>query len=513
MRLLRAGGVAVLAVAALTLAACGGGTSANQSGGSSSSITNSTLTVAETVPPQTFDPIQSSQIATMYAWQLVYNGLVTIGPNGKVQPDLATSWTVSADHKTYVFTLRKGAKFSNGSPLTADDVAFSFQRLLAHGLPYAQSRFPTLESVTKIDSSHVRFQLKTPDAGFLYNLGSPFLIGSAVVSKSFLATHNPKTQVLGAGLFKVVSYTPNSELVLQRNPYYWNKAAQPKYKTLVIKYMPDQSAQAAALESGQVDLIFPSSEDVLQLKNNSKVTLKSVAGTNTLRLNINTKRAPFNNVDFRRAISVALDRKAIAQGAFFGQAVASAQLPPSIPYAVPLGQLPNQQHNIAEAKSLLAKAGYPNGISITLDHLAGYATYLDRFAQLVKSELAPAGIRVTIQAEQNTVWLNNQNTANYDIMDNVYAFTGDPMTLLSPRPGRQGPNPASITALMNQALAGAPADYAKNIKKLETQEDNLVFPDIAVAAPLSTIAYGPNVKSAQPEPTAARQFLAAVILK
>jgi peptide/nickel transport system substrate-binding protein len=500
-------GVAAVAALLLTVTACGGGASSSSGGA------NGTLVVAETVPPQTFDPTQSSQIATMYAWQLVYNGLVRVDKQGQVQPDLALSWTMSPDGRSYDFTLRPNAKFSDGSPVTADDVVFSFQRLLSGGLPYAQARFPNLASVTRLDDTHARFTLTKPDAGFLLNLGSPFLIGSAVLSKNFLSSHSAKTDVLGAGPFKVVSYTPNNELVLQRNDNYWDAASAPKYQKLDIKYMPDQSAQAAALQSNQVDLIFPSAENTLQLQKNSQIKIASTPGTNTIRLNVNSGRKPFDNPDVRRAISLALNREEIVQGAFLGQAQPSAQLPPATAWSVPLDQLAYQKRDVTQAKALLAQAGYPNGIDITLDHLAGYGTYLDRFSELVKSELADAGIRVTIQANQNAVWLDHQNKANYDILDNVYAFTGDPMSLLSPRPGRQGPTPPQITALMNDAAAGDPADYGQKLQQLERMEDDLAFPDITVAAPNALIAYGPKVGSAQPDPTLARQFLAAVLLK
>lgn len=505
-RLTGAAAIGVLALGLLT--ACGGGSSPT-----AGSSTGSKLVIAETVSPQTFDPIQSSQIATMYAWQLVYNGLVKVDGEGKVQPEIATDWAVSDDRLTYDFTIRSGAKFSDGSPLTADDVEFSFQRLLAEGLPYAQARFASLESATKVDETHVRFQLKTADAGFLLNLGSPFLIGSGIVSKEWAASHDLKTEVLGAGPFQVESYAPNSELVLKRNENYWDAKAAPKYTDLQVKYMPDQAAQVAALQSGQVDLIFPSAENVLQLKNNKTVQISSVPGTNTVRLNINTGRPPFDNPDVRAAISLALDREAMVKGAFLGEAVPSAQLPPSTAWHIPLDQLENQTRDVNKAKQLLAAAGHPNGIDITLTHLAGYATYLDRFADLVKTQLAEAGINVTIQAAQNAVWLERQNNADYDIMDNVYAFTGDPMSLLSPRPGRQGPTPPEVTALMEKAVQGDPAEYGANLQTLMQLEDKLVFPDIAVAAPNATIAYGPNVTSATPDPTLARQFLTAVTVK
>src|SRR5512140_2744632 len=132
-----------------------------------------TLVVAEDVVPQTFDPTQSSQIRTWYAWQLVYEGLVRADASGKIVPVLATQWTVDPAQTTYEFTLREGVKFADGTPLVADDVLFSFQRLLEKGLPYAKDRFKSIDSVTKVDDQRVRFKLKQPDAGFLLNAGSP----------------------------------------------------------------------------------------------------------------------------------------------------------------------------------------------------------------------------------------------------------------------------------------------------------------------------------------------------
>src|SRR6056297_1842758 len=131
-----------------------------------------TFVVAEDVPPQTFDPIQSSQIRTWYMWQLVYEGLLRAKLDGSLEPVLASEWTASDDGLTYDFTLRDGAMFADGSAVTAEDVVASFERLKSDGLPYAQDRFKSLESVEALDESQVRFNLSSPDAGFLLNLGN-----------------------------------------------------------------------------------------------------------------------------------------------------------------------------------------------------------------------------------------------------------------------------------------------------------------------------------------------------
>jgi len=475
----------------------------------------SALVVAEDVPPQTFDPIQSSQIRTWYMWQFVYEGLLRAKLDGTLEPVLATEWTVSDDGKTYDFTLRDGTKFSDGSVLTADDVVASFERLKAEGLPYAQDRFKSLEKVEAIDAGHVRFVLSRSDAGFLLNLGNPFVVGSAVMSKAWLAGHNPKTEMLGTGPFEMVSYSPNQELVLKRNPNYWNQDGAAKVESLTIRYMPEQSAQIAALVSGQIDLMFPSAESMLQLSRMPNISSKAVASTNTVRININTNIEPFSNVDFRRAMSLALNREDVVAGAFLGEAKVSAQIPPAYSWGIDPATLSYQHRDVEKAKELLAKAGYPDGVDITLNHLAGYATYLDRFADILKTNLADAGIRVTIEANQTAVWLDKQNKANYQIMTNEYAYQADPMFYLMPRPGRQGPTPPEMQALIDKAQAGPAEAYAANLAALEQMQDDLVFPDITVAARNAWVAYSNKVVSDSVNPSAilSRTFLADVTLQ
>lgn len=473
------------------------------------------LVVAEDVPPQTFDPIQSSQIRTWYMWQLVYEGLLEAKLDGSLEPKLATAWTASDDGLTYDFTLREGAKFSDGSPVTADDVVASFERLKADGLPYAQSRFKSVKSIQAIDAGHVRFVLSQPDAGFLLNLGNPFVVGSAIMSKAWLASHDPKTEMMGTGPFVMVSYAPNQELVLKSNDNYWNAAGAAKVADLDIRYMPEQSAQIAGMLSGQIDLMFPSAESMLQIQHMSNLSSKAIASTNTVRININTNKAPFNNADFRRAMSLALSRADVVAGAFLGQATPSAQIPPAYSWGKTPDELKYQKQDLAKAKELLAKAGYPNGIDITLNHLAGYATYLDRFADIIKTDLGKIGINVTIEANQTAVWLEKQNSAKYDIMTNEYAYQADPMFYLMPRPGRQGPTPPEMQALIDKAQRGPSADYTANLAALEVMQDDLVFPDITAASRNAWVAFTGKLDPASVNPSAilSRTFLADIVLK
>lgn len=498
--------LASIALAALLAISVGGS-------GQAQDAKSSTLVVAEAAVPQTFDPTQSSQIKTWYVWQLVYEGLVRVELDGSIVPVLATSWTIDETSTIYDFTLRDGAKFSDGSAVIADDVVYSFERLQDGGLPYAQDRFKSLKSIEKLDDQTVRFSLSQPDAGFMLNLGSPFVVGSAIMSKAWLESHDPKTEMLGTGPFELVSYNPNVEMALKRNENHWNKEGMAKVAEMKIRYMPEQSAQIAALKSGQVDLMFPSSESKLQLERASDITLIAISSTNTVRLNINTNVAPFDNPDFRRAMSLSLNRDEIVQGAFLGEATPSAQIPPSYTWGPKPSDLKYQTYNIELAKEMLAKAGYPDGIDITLNHLAGYATYLDRFSEVLKAQMARAGIRVTIEANQTAVWLDKQNSAKYDIMTNEYAFQADPMFYLMPRPGRQGPTPPEMQALITAAQTGPIDEYTARLADLARMQDDLVFPDITVASRNAWVAYSDRVVSANPDATISRTFLADVALK
>jgi len=370
-----------------------------------------------------------------------------------------------------------------------------------------------VKAVTPIDGRTVRFELSQPDAGFLLNLGSPFLVGSAVLSQKWTQGHNPKVEMMGTGPFKMVSYAPNRQLLLERNEQHWNKDALAKVAKLTVRYMPEQSAQIAGLKSGQIDLMFPSAESALQLKRDPSVKTVEVTSTNTLRLNVNTGAAPFDNVDVRRALSLSFDRAEIVKGALLGAGVASAQVPPSYSWAVKPADLKYQRHDPAEAKRLLAQAGYPNGLDVTLNHLAGYGTYMDRFGELVKSQMAAAGIRVTIEANQNAVWLDKQNKANYQIMDNEYAFQADPMFYLMPRPGRQGPTPPEMATLIAAAMASDVDAYTGRLQALARMQDDLVYPDIAVVARNAWVSHTSKVLAAEPDPTLSRSFVSRVTVK
>jgi ABC-type transport system substrate-binding protein len=458
------------------------GTAASRSNASGS------LVIGQTTPPDTLDPQKSQNASSFIAWQLSYECLLRSDETGALRPLLATSYTQSPDGLTYDFTLRKGVRFQNGAPLTADDVVYTFDRLTKSGIPYAQARFPTLKNVTALTASKVEFTLTSPTAGFLLAMADPFTVGCAIMSRK-ADSENLASTMVGTGPFSVVSYTPLQKLVVKKFANYWGK--KPKLSKITVFYMPDPSAQLVALTSGRVDMIFPDASLVRALKLSDKIKLGSVIGAYRTGFDFNVTSGPLADVNVRRAIELAIDKKAAVAGTDLGYGAASTFFPKPYKWAPPASAYQYVgKHDIAEAKRLLAAAGYPNGFKTTYIHWAGLSPRTDRFAQVLKSQLAVIGVDLQIDAVDTTTFLSRLSRADFGLALTNYVYYSDPLQYIRPRPGRNGPIPASVQNLVNAAQAAkTPAEYLQAIKALAIQEDNVAFPSVPVCSPTQFVAY------------------------
>lgn len=475
----------ILAVPAVALAVLVGPTAA-----SPATTASSTLVIGQTSPPDSLDPQNSQNANSFVAWQLSYECLLRADPSGAVHPWLATRYTQSTDRLTYTFTLRKGVRFHNGATLTANDVVYTFERLLKTGLPYAKARFPTLESVTALGSSRVQFTLSAPQAGFLLAMGDPFTVACAILSAK-AASANLATTMVGTGPFQVVSYSPVQKLELKAFKGYWGK--KPHFSNLRIIYMPDTSAQLVALTAGKIDLIFPDASLVKALKAADKtIGIGSVAGVLRSGFDFNVTSGPLSNVNVRRAIELAIDKKGAVLGATLGYGTPATYF--SAPYQTwapkPSDYAYTGKHDIARAKQMLADAGYPNGFQLTYVAWAGYSPATDRWAQVLKSQLAQIGIDVTIDSVETTTFVTRLANAGYNLIQTTYVYYADPLQYIAPRIGRNGPVPANISQLVT-AAQNAPTvkEYLARIRELAIAEDATGFPSVPVYAPTQFVAY------------------------
>lgn len=497
-------------VAWLAAAACMVPTLVACSGSSENSAGGDTLAVAESQAPDTLDPQASSIANSRYAWGLAYQCLLAVQPDGSIKPALATDYEVSSDGKTYTFTLPADATFQSGDPVTADDVVYTFERLKKTGIPYVTDRFASLDTVTATSSTEVKFALSQPDTSFLLNIGDPTVVGCAILSKKTGTSENLANTMNGTGPYRMVKYVPNQSLTMERFDDYRGDVA--KVKNLNVLYVKDQSTARANLTAGKVDIIFPEISSVNAMKGNKKITTGEIVSARTVGLNINNAKGPLSKIEVRKAIALAIDREALAKTAYQGAAVPSAWIPPVYPWAAKTSDLANHKTDVDQGKSLLASAGYADGLSLELIYIAAYSPATDRTVSMLQSQLEKVGIKIKLVPMETTPWIDTLSAGKYDLSWNVYAYFADPFQYLAPRAGRQGPTPQPIVDLIDQLKSSSPDDYNKVIVEIEKAEAELVFPELRLLAEKSYVAWRDGVSNVKVPFTLDRTFLTAVTL-
>jgi ABC-type transport system substrate-binding protein len=473
---------------------------------------SATVTVAEAVSPSTLDPQASPLGADFNAWELAYQCLMTTSPNGTITPQLATGYAVSGGRTIYDFTLRRNVFFHNEEPLTPADVVYTFQRLQKTAIPYAKSRFPTLKSVEATGPEGVRFVLSAPDPSFILNMADPTVVGCAILNQHAGTTSNLALNMVGTGAYRMVNYVPHQELDFAPFDRYWGE--KPRNRGLKVVYVPDPLTQRADLQAGKISLFFPDTSLIQTLQADRSVKLsEAVTGTIDL-LCLNSARKPFDDVRVRRAIALAIDRGAIARVAFNGAAVPNSYLPPGLSWAPKLDSMPYSKLDVAQAKALLSEAGFPNGLTAKLMYIAGYSPQSAREAALLQSQLAAIGLRITLDPQDQASWNTNFNIPAYDLNWNLYGSFADPYQYLRPRPGRQGPVPPSLQALIDRLQATTSmAAYRDAVLAIAHEEANIVYPDIPLVAWKTYVAYSPRLQDVTMPANLTRNFLAAVWVK
>ena len=337
------------------------------------------------------DPAKTT-IGDEYVYvHLVFNGLSRIDTDMTVKPDLAESWTASADLKTWTFKLRSGVKFHHGRVMDAEDVVATMKRILD---PATGSRSRTslsmVEGVSATDPMTVKFDLNIPYAGFADIFADRNL---RIVPKDKLAELS--TQPIGTGPFMFKSWSPGDRLELVKNPDYF-EAGLPKLDGVTLRIVPESSARMAALESGALDIVWSMPyEAVDKLKTSSVARADSVSTPTWDGVILNNDRPPFNDVRVRKALALTIDKEAIVELALFGQGDPTfSPIPPSHPYfnkALKAGA-----PDIAQAKKLLAEAGFPNGFDVPMQ-VPQEREQRVRVGVAVRDMAKAAGIRINVE--------------------------------------------------------------------------------------------------------------------
>jgi peptide/nickel transport system substrate-binding protein len=395
---------AALAVA-LVGSACSAGEGVDTGNGSEQN-SDATLNAAIAAEPDQLDPQKTTAYASFQVLENVFDTLVEPDDKLQMQPALAQSWTTSPDQLSWTFKLRTGVSFHNGDPFDADDVVYSFQRIIKGKLS-SSYRFDSVKDIVKVDPATVRIDLKTATPNLLSNLGS--YKGVAIVDQKNVESGEIAKKPVGTGPYSFESYQRGTAITLRSNDTYWGGG--PKIKSVKFGFVKEPSTALANLRGGQVqwtDNLPPAQVSGL-LKSDNPV-VQSVPSNDYWYFALNERKKPFNDPRVRQAFAWAIDRQSIAQAARFGAAQVNQTAIPKTStwyydYA-PYRQDP------AKAQALLQQAGVQNlkvDFMVTSEYPETVA-----IAQVMKDQLSKVGVTLNIRTEDFASWLADEDAGKFD---------------------------------------------------------------------------------------------------
>lgn len=355
-------------------------------------------------------------VAAGSAWRalvgVLYSSLVTYDKHGDIVPALAVSWE-QPDPQTLVFHLREDARFQDGSPVTAEDVRFSLERIVDPATGATLRSNLQGARIETPDASTIRISKDSPDVTLLSVLA---MTEAAIVPKQWVqGGANLKLEANGAGPFRLASYEPSVRASLERNPSYYVEG-QPYLESVDFRMIKSDDARVNALRSQSLDMIdFVPWKDIASLSRNPAFEVDTAGGA-FMSVWFNATRKPFDDPRVRQAVSYALDRDAVSKAAFFGHGtpITGAPTASDSQYFNP-GFEGTYNRDLDKARALLAEAGYPDGLDMSLLVFQGLGIYTTT-AQILQANLKEAGINLTLEPVEWATLVERKNRGDYDAM-------------------------------------------------------------------------------------------------
>jgi len=369
------------------------------------------VNIAMTLEPPGLDPRANAAAAIgQIALYNIYETLTHINQDATVSPLLAESWSISDDGLVYTFKLVQGVKFHDGTDFTSADVKYTFEANAAENSKIKRKkRYVNMAKIETPDASTVRITLKEPRAMFLFWMGE----STAVIVGEESAVDNA-TKPVGTGPFKFVSWVKGDSVLMEKNPNYRDAGAV-KLAKVKYRFINDQAAQIAAMMSGDLDLIpfARASAGLGALQANLDVAVSFGTTEGETILSTNNKHPALSKLKVRQAIAHAIDRKEIIDGAMFGAGIPiGSHFAPHNPDYLDLTR--TYPLDRAKSKALLAEAGYPDGLALSLK--LPPVPYARDGGQIVAQQLNKAGFKITIENVEWAVWLKQvYKQKNYDL--------------------------------------------------------------------------------------------------
>ncbi len=365
--------------------------------------------IAVALEPPALDPTAgAAEAIDIVVYQNVFEGLTRIDQNGVVQPGLATNWTISEDGTAYTFELARDVRFHDGSAFDAEDVVFTFERILAEDSRNAQKAlYEVIDSVEALDSHTVAITLERPTGLFLFDIGR----GDAVIVAPESAENNA-TVPIGTGPFAFVQWDRGSRVLLERNDDYWGEA--PSLARASFVFIGDTATLTNALLAGEIDGTNNMASEALPIFE-SNPDFRILVGTTEgeVVLATNNARPPFDDLRVRQAIAHAIDREELIEGVTNGYSPPIyTHFAPHHPYYLDLSDI--YPHDLDAARALLAEAGHANGFPATLK--LPPVAYARLSGQILAAQLADIGIRLELINVEWAQWLEDVLTnKDYDL--------------------------------------------------------------------------------------------------
>jgi len=396
------------------------------------------LVVGQIAEPKSLDPSTVTAVNDFRILMNLYDGLVRYKDGAlEVEPGLAESWTISEDGLTYSFTLREGVAFHDGSPLNAEAVKFTFDRMLDENHPYHDTGpfplsffFSAIDSVEAKNDRTVVFTLNEPYAPFLSNLAYPT---GLIVSPTAIEQHgkdfgrNPS----GTGPFRFAEWESNAKVVAVRNDDYWDGA--PSLEAVVFRPITDANTRVAEMLSGGIDLMVEVPPDnVATFAGDAAYAVHEQAGPHVWFLILNAKEGPFADKRVRQAVNYAIDKQSLVENVLQGTAqVAAGPTPPAFSWAYNESLQP-YPHDPDKARELIKDAG-AEGATLTFYVTEGGSGMLDPvpMGTAIQADLAEVGLDVEIETYEWNTFLGKVNPGlegEADMAEMAW-MTNDPDTL------------------------------------------------------------------------------------
>jgi len=411
--------ISLMIVMAFALTACGGnqekpssGEQPGQSSETPAAAPAQVLKYGTDAEPVGLDPHTVSSTSSIRIFRQIYDTLIDVDTEMNFIPSLAESWE-QPDDLTYIFKLREGVKFHNGREMTAEDVKYSFERVLnPDTAAIGKSYYDSIDSIEVVDTYTVKFTLKEPFAPFMTNLTS--LYGAIVPKEVVEENGNLMQKACGTGPFMLKEWIPDNKVILEKNPDYFVEG-EPRLDAIEYYVMTDESARVAALRTGSVDVIKLPASSIPLVEGNADINILEYQSNDYSYVGFNLDLDKFKDVRVRQAISLAINRQEIIDLVYDGNAKVTGFVPEAMGrWAIDFQAEELYQQNIEKAKQLMAEAGYADGFETTI--AVGLLDDINATGEVLQKQLEQIGIKATIQNLESGQYVDAWKNRTHEMM-------------------------------------------------------------------------------------------------